>query len=185
MALSLQEQLMKAGLADKQKVQKVKTEKRKQAKQQKKHKLQPADEARLAAEQALEAKKAKDRELNEQARLEAEKKAVGAQIKQLIETNRQPKNTGDIACHFTDGNKVKQLYVNALTQKRISQGKLAIVKLAESYEIVPMPVADKIAERDEQVVLYRADKLESSANDKSGEEDDWYAEYDIPDDLMW
>ena len=185
MALSLQEQLMKAGLADKQKVQKVKTEKRKQAKQQKKHKLEVTDEAKLAAEQALEAKKNRDRELNEQAKAEADKKAIGAQIKQLIETNRQPKNTGDIACHFTDGSKVKQLYVDVLTQKRISQGKLAIVKLGQGYEIVPMPVADKIAERDAQVVLYRADMLESSATDKTSEEDDWYADYEIPDDLMW
>jgi uncharacterized protein len=182
MALSLQEQLLKAGLADKQKAQKIKTEKRKKAKQQKKHKLEQTDEARLAAEKALEAKKAKDRELNEQARLDAEKKAIAAQIKQLIEVNRQPKGNGDIACNFTDGTKVKHIYVDKTTHKHISQGKLAIVKFSDSYEVVPMPVADKIAERDAELVLFRADKLEQSSDEQA---DDWYAEYEIPDDLMW
>lgn len=182
MALSLQEQLLKAGLADKQKAQKIKTEKRKKAKQQKKHKLEQTDEARLAAEQALEAKKAKDRELNEQARVEAEKKAIAAQIKQLIEVNRQRKGNGDIACNFTDGTRVKHIYVDKATHKHISQGKLAIVKFADSYEVVPMPVADKIAERDADLVLFRADKVEQNSDEQT---DDWYAEYEIPDDLMW
>ncbi|GGD64463.1 DUF2058 domain-containing protein [Lacimicrobium alkaliphilum] len=182
MAPSLQEQLLKAGLADKQKAQKIKTEKRKKAKQQKKHKLEQTDEARIAAEKALEAKKIKDRELNEQARLEAEKKAIAAQIRQLIEVNRQPKGNGDIACNFTDGAKVKHIYVDKTTHKHISQGKLAIVKFADSYEVVPMPVAEKIAERDADLLLFRADKVDNSNDEQA---DDWYAEYEIPDDLMW
>ncbi|MDF2178131.1 DUF2058 domain-containing protein [Aliiglaciecola sp. CAU 1673] len=183
MALSLQEQLLKAGLADKQKAKSIKTEKRKQQKIQKKHKIEQEDEARLAIEAAQEAKKAKDRELNAKAKQEAEKKAIQAQIRQLIEVNKQVKPKGDIACHFTDGTKIKQLYVDARTQKAISLGKLAIVKLDNAYELVPMPVADKIAERDESYVLFRADKVEEDTTGK--EEDDWYAEYQIPDDLMW
>lgn len=182
MALSLQEQLLKAGLADKQKARSIKTEKRKQQKIQKKHKIEQVDETRLAIEAAQEAKKAKDRELNAQAKLEAEKKAIQAQIRQLIEVNKQPKPKGEIVCHFTDGTKVKQLYVDARTHKAISQGKLAIVKLDNLYELVPMPVADKLAERDASYVLFRADKVEESTNK---EEDDWYADYQIPDDLMW
>jgi uncharacterized protein YaiL (DUF2058 family) len=189
MALSLQEQLLKAGLADKKKAKQVRQQKHKQAKAKQKNKVEQTNEARLAAEHAAEAKKAKDRELNRKAKAEAEKKAVAAQIKQLIETNKQPKFSGpknqdEVVCNFTDGSLIKRMYVSPTTQKLITQGRLAVVKLAEGYELVPMPVADKIAERDEQTVVYRADTI-SQDEQPASEQDDWYADYEIPDDLTW
>ncbi|MCC2615774.1 DUF2058 domain-containing protein [Aestuariibacter halophilus] len=183
MALSLQEQLLKAGLADKKKVQQVKREKHKKTKQQQKHKVVEVSESKLAAEQAKAQKIAKDKALNAKAKAEAEQKAIAAQIKQLIELNRQPKDNGDVACNFTDGTVIKRLYVNQTTQNRISQGKLAIVRFGTGYELVPMPVADKIAQRDEQAVVYRVDQADVDTS--SAEEDDWYADYQIPDDLTW
>lgn len=184
MALSLQEQLLKAGLTDKKKVRQVKQQKHKQVKAQQKHKQVETDEAKLAAAAAIEAKKIKDRELNQQAKIEADKKAIAAQIKQLITVNKQPKGKGDVVCNFTDGTLIKRIYVNATTQKHIAQGRLAIVKYEQGYELVPMPVADKIAERDEQCVVYRVDKLDQQPAESS-ETDDWYADYQIPDDLSW
>ncbi|MDP5030534.1 MAG: DUF2058 domain-containing protein [Paraglaciecola sp.] len=184
MALSLQEQLLKAGLTDKKKVKQVKQQKHKQAKAQQRHKVVESDEAKLAAAEAIEAKKAKDRELNQQTKLEAEKKAIVAQIKQLIEVNKQPRGKADVVCNFTDGTLIKRMYVGTETQKHISQGKLAIVKYEQAYELVPMPVADKIAERDPLVVVYRSDTI-SAEDQKSSEDDDWYADYQIPDDLNW
>lgn len=183
MAMSLQDQLLKAGLTDKKSAQKVKREKHKKAKHQQKHKVVEVDENKAAAEQARQQKLEKDRVLNQQAKEEAERKAVAAQVKQLIELNRQPKNNGEVVCNFTDNNVIKRLFVDQATQNRISAGKLAIVKLGEGYEIVPMPVADKIAQRDEASVVYRADVLEESQ--AAAEEDDWYADYQIPDDLTW
>jgi uncharacterized protein YaiL (DUF2058 family) len=189
MALSLQEQLLKAGLADKKKAKQVRQQKNKQAKAQKNHNVVQTNEAKLAAEKLIEAKKSKDRELNKKTKQEAEKKALVAQIKQLIEANKQPKFAGskreeEVVCNFTDGTLIKRMYVSQSTQKQISQGKLAIVKLNDGYELVPMPVANKIAERDEAIVVYRADNI-SDADQKSSENDDWYADYDIPDDLNW
>ena len=185
MALSLQEQLLQAGLTDKKKAQQVKREKHKKNKHQKKHKVVEQDANKAAVEQAKAEKLAKDRELNQQAKAEAEKKSIAAQVRQLITLNRQPKGKGDIACNFTDDGKIKRIYVDQATQNRISQGKLAIVKLDSNYEIVPMPVADKIAERDEPSVVYRADQIEENTSTTSAEEDDWYADYQIPDDLTW
>lgn len=183
MPMSLQDQLLKAGLTDKKSAQKVKREKHKKAKHQQKHKIVEVDENKAAAQQARQQKLEKDRELNQQTRVEAEKKAIAAQVKQLIELNRQPKNNGEVVCNFTDASKIKRLFVDQATQNRISAGKLAIVKLADNYEIVPMLVADKIAERDEASVIYRADVLEQTQD--VAEEDDWYADYQIPDDLTW
>jgi uncharacterized protein len=184
MALSLQEQLLKAGLTDKTKVKQVKQQKHKQAKAQQRHKVVESDEAKLAAAAAIEAKKNKDRELNQQTKFEAEKKAIFAQIKQLIEVNKQPRGKGDVVCNFTDGTLIKRMYVSNETQKHISQGKLAIVKYEQGYELVPMPVADKIAERDANAVVYRVDKI-SVEDQLSSEQDNWYADYQIPDDLSW
>ena len=137
----------------------------------------------------MKSKKAKDRELNQKTKQEADKKALVAQIKQLIEANKQPKFVGsrrepEVACNFTDGTLIKRMYVCQATQKHVTQGKLVIVKLNDGYELVPTPVANKIAERDDSYVVYRADNI-SEADQKSSEGDDWYAEYDIPDDLNW
>lgn len=189
MALSLQEQLLKAGLADKKKAKQVRQQKHKQAKAQQRHKVVETNEAKLAAEKLVEEKKAKDRELNQHAKQEAEKKAIIAQIKQMIEVNKQPRFAGqkggeEVVCNFTDGTLIKRMYVSQMTHKQITQGKLAIVKLNDGYELVPMPVANKIAERDEDCVVYRADNI-SEADQKSSEDDDWYADYEIPDDLNW
>ncbi|WP_416305300.1 DUF2058 domain-containing protein [Neptunicella sp. SCSIO 80796] len=181
---SLQEQLLKAGLADKKKANQISKEKHKQKKAKQHHKVEMTDEAKALAAQQMEQKRRRDQQLNQQAKEKAEQKAILAQIKQLIEVNKQPKGRGDIACNFTDGTKVKQLYVDEKTQKHISQGRLAIVKFQGGYELVPMPVADKIAQRDESLVVYRADTLEQSSN-LTEEEQDWYADYEIPDDLNW
>lgn len=184
MALSLQDQLLKAGLADKQKANKIKKEKHKKVKAKQKHKVEDVNTAKQSAEQALAEKKAKDQELNQQKQQEIQAKAVVAQIKQLIDLNKQARR-GNVACSFTDGTLIKRIYVSAQMQKHIAQGKLAIVRQGEGYEVVPMPVADKIFQRDESLVVYRADELENDSTESTSEEDDWYADYQIPDDLSW
>lgn len=184
MALSLQEQLLQAGLADKKKAKQVRQQKHKQAKEKKNHNVQQTNESKIAAEKAAEQKKARDRELNQKAKAEAEKKAVQAQIVQMINVNKQSRKVGDIACNFSDNKVIKRMYVDKNIHTQITQGQLAIVKLNDVYELIPMPVADKIAERDESYVLYRADILPEEKA-KNSEDEDWYADYEIPDDLSW
>ncbi len=185
--MSLQDQLLKAGLTDKKKANQAKKARHKKVKHQQKHKVEEVDEVKLAAEKARAEKLERDRQLNLEAKEIAEKKAIKAQIKQLIELNKQTKGNGEIACNFPHDNVVKRLYVDQKTQTRISQGKLAIVSLGSGYEIVPMPVADKISLRDESCVVYRADAAEQAeaANQATDEENDWYADFEIPDDLTW
>lgn len=177
MGNSLRDQLLKAGLIDKQKIKQAKHEKHKQAKRQRGGAAEPDKQQ---AGQALADKVARDRELNRQRKEETERKALEAQIRQLIETNRLPKNDGDIAYNFADGTKIRRLYVTAATQQQLGSGRLAIVKLNERYDIVPMTVAEKIRQRDAAcVVTGHAPRVQQR------EEDDPYAEYQVPDDLMW
>ncbi len=184
---SLQEQLLKAGLADKKQAKQARQDKHKKIKQQQKHKQVSVDENKAAVELARQEKLAKDQSLNLERKQEAEKKAITAQVKQLIELNRQPKNNGEVPCNFEFEGKVKRIFVSDKTHKHVTQGRLAIVLLGNDFELVPMPVADKIAERAPESVVYRADKLtiDNAKDDLNSEEDDWYADYEIPDDLVW
>ncbi len=175
---SLQEQLLKAGIADEKKVKKIKQEQRK-AKKANKGKPQ-VDEGKLAAQRALAEKAERDRQINRQRQAEVEKKAIYAQILQLVDINRIDRKHGDIAYQFTDGKKIKRLYVTATLQTQLVKGLIAIVKVRDSYELVPAAIADKIKQRDAAVVL-----LHNEKSTEQVDEDDPYADYQIPDDLMW
>lgn len=175
---SLQEQLLKAGIADEKKAKKIKQEQRK-AKKANKGKPQ-VDEGKIAAQRALAEKAERDRQINRQRQAEAEKKAIFAQIIQLVDTNKIDRGKGDIAYQFTDGKKIKRIYVTNALQDQLVKGLIAVVKVRDSYELVPAVIAEKIKQRDSSVILVH--------NEKSGEqidEDDPYADYQIPDDLMW
>ena len=176
---SLQEQLLKAGVVDEKKAKQIKKDKRKKAKQVPKGQTLK-DETKELAKQVLLDKAQRDREINLEQQKIAEQKAIAAQIKQLIESNRIDRGEGDIAYQFTDGKKIKKLYVTSLLQNQLSRGLIAIVKLGEGYELVPTVVADKIAQRDDGIVL-----LKNQPGADEVDEDDPYADYQIPDDLMW
>ncbi|MCK9470006.1 MAG: DUF2058 domain-containing protein [Porticoccaceae bacterium] len=176
---SLQDQLLKAGIVDKKKAKQVKHEKHKQLKQQPKGRV-AEDEAKVLARKALEEKAARDREINRQRQEQAQQKAIAAQIIQLVELNRIDRQQGDQAYQFTDERKIKKLFVTARQQQQLIDGVVAIVRHGDGYELVPAGVADKISQRDEAAVVLH------NMRSKAGEsEDDPYAEFQIPDDLMW
>lgn len=183
MAGSLQDQLLAAGLADAKAAKQHNKSQRKKAKVARREGVDLVDENKVAAQQALADKARRAREMNEVRDSKAQRKAINAQIKQLIERNALPKGKGDTGFNFTDGSKVKKLYVTPREQQQLAAGLLSIVKQGDQYEMVPTPVADKIAERDGSRVI--ASTQSESAENLSQEEQDWYKDYEIPDDLMW
>jgi hypothetical protein len=58
--------------------------------------------------------------LNQQQKEAAEKKALVAQVKQLIQLNIQAKDDDGVAYNFSDKNAVKKIHVNQATLKNIS-----------------------------------------------------------------
>jgi uncharacterized protein len=176
--VSLADQLLKAGLVDKNKAKQAHQEKSKQKKVERRTGTQTVDEARLAAQEAQRKQAERARELNAQRDAEMKQKAIAAQIAQMVQQNRQPKGNGDIAYHFTHGTKVERIYVSAAVQQHLVAGRLVIVCLAGATELVPKVIAEKIAERDPNIVV----RVNKSA---VVEEDDPYADFKIPDDLMW
>ncbi len=83
--------------------------------------------------------------------------------------------------NFTDNNKVKQLYVSEAMRDQIAEGRLAIVKLGTNYEVVSAEMARKIQQRDVAagVIVF------NEQNKATDVVDDAYAEYQVPDDLIW
>jgi len=57
---------------------------------------------------------------------------------------------------------------------------VAIAKLNDSYELLPAAAAEKIMQRDQDVIVV----LNKNEQNEVAE-DDPYADYQIPDDLMW
>jgi uncharacterized protein YaiL (DUF2058 family) len=176
---SLQDQLLKAGIVDKKKAKKIKQEQRKEAKGRQKGHVQ-VDEDKETAKRALAEKAQRDRALNKAQQAAAEKKAIQAQIIQMIRMNRIDRQQGDVAYQFTDGSKIKKIYITAPLQNELVKGRIAIARLDDSYELLPAAAAAKIMQRDTGVIVVL------NSNDKAEvDEDDPYADYQIPDDLMW
>lgn len=176
---SLQEQFLKAGLVDKKKIKQVSHEKNKQKKDERRTGTQSVDEVRLAALETQRKNAERARELNAQRDAAARQKAITAQIAQMVQQSRQSRGGGDIAYNFTHDSKIKRLLVSAAVRADLVAGRLVIVCLGESTELVPKVVADKIAERDASLVV-RVNKTNTEPD-----ADDPYADYKIPDDLMW
>ena len=179
MGNSLFEQLKKTGLVDDKKAKQAKHSQYKKQKTRKDAATQP-DEAALLVQKVQAEKIERDRQLNQAKKVAAEHKAVAAQIKQLIETNRINDDSGDVVYNFTDNKVIKHLYVSEQTHKHLVAGQLAIAKLEDIYALVPLTVAEKIRQRDEQCVI-----LCEPQSGTEAAENDPYADYQIPDDLMW
>lgn len=177
---NLQDQLLKAGLVDAKKAKQANKDKRKQEKVNRKSKQPKVDETKANAQKAMAEKAERDRQLNAERDAVAQQKAIAAQIKQLITINAKPKGEGELAYKFTDGSKIKSIYVSNKIQDQLTRGQLAIAKLGEAYELVPAVIAEKIAVRDESFIVSKNDRSQETLD-----EDDPYADYQIPDDLMW
>lgn len=178
---ALQEQLLKAGLADEKKLKKMKQEKHAQRKQAGKKKAAIVNEATLLAKEKQKEQVARDQELNRQRKAEADEKAVAAQVRQLITVNRVG-HEGEIAFNFADGTLVKRLHVSQKVHNELTCGKLAIARDGDGYALIPVPVANKIQERSPTEIVLLND---SQSTQNNVDEEDPYADYKIPDDLMW
>ena len=181
MAKSLADQLLGAGLVDQKKAKQAQQKTCKETRIQHKLKQPPVDQtqARLAQERAAKAER--DRELNQQRRDAENLKAMHAQVRQMLE-HSGIKSDGDIRFNFNDprSNKIKSLYVSARQQNQLAQGQLAVCSDDHQYVLVPRNIADKIAQRFQEAVIFLADYKNDTPT-----EDDPYKDYPVPDDLMW
>lgn len=178
MSNPFQEQFLKAGLVTKQQVKQANQKKRKKQPQGKKQ--ASVNETRLKAQQAAEKKAQRDRELNQKKQLQAQLKAVSLEIDQLITSNCLARDEScEIPYNFEHQGKIRRLYVNPEMKQKIIQGKLGLARIQGRYELVPLSIAEKIKQRNEKrVVILEQEQQNPDQNDP-------YADYQVPDDLMW
>lgn len=183
MSSSLQEQLIKMGLATEKQARKTADENRREHKRH----SGPTEAQKRAAEQAKAAqaaKAARDAEFNRQRQEKVERKARAAQVKQLIEQHRLPKAAeSDERFNFMDGRKVRFIRVDAAQREALKRDQLAIVRCEGRYDLVPLAAADLIRERDARVVI--AHTAVQPAAPESANPDDPYKDFVVPDDLTW
>ena len=176
----LQEQLLKAGLVKKGKVAQVVREQNKQRQGKAKP---PTDDAPGVDVAALQAERAaRDRALAAERNAEARAAEVRAQLRQLIEHHRV-KHAGELAYRFSDGSAIRTLWIDAALRPQLAAGQLLIARLDENYVLVPRAAADKIRERDPAAIVL--DHKTTTAAPEAGSDDEYYARFEVPDDLVW
>ena len=184
MAGSLQDQLLNIGVIDKKKAKKSQHQKRKQSnkiRQAKKsgQEIEAQDPAAIKIEQAQREKQQRDLALNKQRDEERAKKALLAEVGQIVQQHKvfTPEDA-DVAYNFTHDKKVKKIYVASEQQRQLTLGQLSIAVLGNVSALIPDKIAERIEVRVPEVIV-------RAAVDAKPEEDDPYADYQIPDDLMW
>lgn len=178
----LQEQLLKAGLVKKSKVAEVAREQ---------HKAKHARAASGPSEIQREAERARAEKVERDRALEAERKAqartaeLRAQARQIIEDRKVPR-TGESEYRFVADGVVRTVLIDAELRRKLASGALVIARLDDRFELLPRPAADKVRERaPEMIVLDHGEAAGSEAERPTSEDDAYYAQFEVPDDLMW
>jgi uncharacterized protein YaiL (DUF2058 family) len=130
-------------------------------------------------QQAQAAKVARDQELNRRREDKAQRRARMAQIEQIIEQNRVPRLETEDHYSFIDGKKIRRMSVDTQRREQLTRGELVIVRYRGHYAVVPAAIAERIRERDANMVVPLVQPKTSS------EPDDAYKDFVVPDDLMW
>ena len=176
MGNSLQEQLLKAGLVNKSKAQQAKKQIRK--KKRSKGPAAQRDSVADAVSRAQADKEARDRELNRQKHIKEAAKARKLLLKQYVEKNRLNDPVAEEPYNFVHGGSIKRLRVNAKQRDQLGAGKLAIVQVVERYYLVATDVSKKVLDMAPDTFVFIPEQEKPA-------EDDPYADYQVPDDLMW
>lgn len=178
----LQEQLLKAGLVKKSKVAEVAREQNKA-----RHAKTPSgpSEIQLEAERARAEKVERDRALAAESKAQARIAELRAQARQIIEDRKVPRS-GESEYRFSVDGAFRTLLVNQDLRGKLSSGALVIVRLDERFELLPRAAADKVRERDAaMIVLDHGQGAGAEPEASSSEDDAYYAQFKVPDDLIW
>ena len=197
MANSLQEQLLKAGLISEQQVKDTRRQDGRARRQDKKppKKARPPQsstpavvagtapknerERELARQRA--AKIARDRALNQDRDAERGRKAKHAQARQLLEQHSQNAAGGESPYNYLRGRKVKRAYVHPEQRERIIGGQLVLAVVEGNHHLLLPDIAARVAALLPEAYLHQ----HVSEPEIELDQDDPYADFKVPDDLVW
>ncbi|MEM7408026.1 MAG: DUF2058 family protein [Pseudomonadota bacterium] len=188
MARSLQEQLLALGIANESQIPKPKSKAKsgpggkpagKGGAKARKGRGKPRKAPRPDARQSAPTGKKR----GAQVELSPEERALRQRVHQLITDNHEPRGEeAQVPFHFVKGSRVKRIYVTEDQQRRLSADELAVAAMKGRHYVIPTPVAQQIHE------LIPPYFISMGAQDQDinlTDVDDEYAEFQVPDDLMW
>lgn len=178
----LQEQLLKAGLVKKARVVEV---------AHAQNKARYAKGSSTPGEIELEAERVRAEKVERDRALAAERKArartleLRAQARQIIEDRKVPR-AGDSEYRFSVDDSIRSVLVNDDLRKKLSAGALVIVRIDERFELLPRAAVEKVRERDASMIVLDHGQGEGAEPSATTSEDDaYYAQFKVPDDLAW
>ncbi len=201
MSESLRDQLVKAGLATASQAKKA--ERQAKAQQHSNRSRKPEESGKPGQSKSKESdpnspeavkararkqqaeKRARDRALAETRNEKAAAKALRAEIKQIITQNDQRQKTTsdeDVPYQFVHGRKIKRIYVPTAQRERLINGSLVIINNDGLYSLVSQEVAEQIKARDPKRIIT---SQEEDKQPEPGSDDEYYAKFEVPDDLDW
>lgn len=178
---SLQEQLMKSGLINKQKAKQAQTDKRRKAKQKKKKGSVEVSDVQIVINAQKEQQKSQDLDKNRATQADLDARSAHGKLIQMIAQHCEKNYQGEIDYHFTYDQKVKRIAINETIQKSLINGSLAICVLNDEFYLINKEASQTLSEIDASVLVSLHEKVDMQAID----EEDPYAEFAVPDDLVW
>lgn len=184
----LQEQLLKAGLAKKGRLDEIARE---QAKQRHARKPAPPPAGRVDARQLQADRAERDRALSAVRQDELRLRELQAQARQLVATHAVAAG-GEIAYAFEHAGAIRRVLVDTTQRAQLAKGTLVVAVREDGYALLPRAAADKVLARDASLVALdhgRAAGMpgaEHAAPAADGGDDAaHYARFVVPDDLVW
>ncbi len=197
MSASLRDQLLGMGLARPQpeKSDKPKKHPRKPRKRQdatarsaasSTAKPKASDQAKAAPASAKAAKKSRPKPTpGVPSPEDLRRKQVKAEIKALIEANSLNDWHGEIAYNYQIGERIKQLLINDEARQKLIDGQLSITRLNRITHVVPSPLKDDILALNAQWLFITGGQSSGDEASEGSVADDPYADYAVPDDIVW
>ena len=177
----LQAQLLKAGLVKKSQVADAAREQNKAL-----HAKGPAkpDEIAQQVERARAEKAERDRALAAERKAQARVAELRAQARQIIQDKKVPR-TGESEYRFNADGAIRTLLVDEPLRRQLASGALVIARFGDGYELLPRAAADKVIERDPTVIVLDHGRADAAPAATDAADDAYYAQFVVPDDLVW
>jgi uncharacterized protein YaiL (DUF2058 family) len=146
--------------------------------------LNSPESVKARARRQMAEKKARDKALAQQTNKKAAARALRAEIKQIILNNDQRAKKvkdDDLPYNFVHGKKIKKIHVPREQLDKLSSGSLVIVNNDGLYHLVSREVAEQIRARDPKRII----TAHEDRTPEPGSDDEYYARFQVPDDLDW
>lgn len=180
MSDSLQDQLLKAGLISKGKAKLDKQNNRKKKRRQRQQGGSSDNVVAASVQAQRKAQQERDKALNREREQAKARKALRVQMRQLLRSNRVNDKKAEERYNFAVDDRLKSLYVTQKQRQALMQGQLAVVLFGDSLYLVPLEVVEKARAMDAGVKVHI-----NQPEEQPTDADDPYADYQVPDDLMW